>query len=96
MSAIKYVLTSFIVVIASFVTTIQAVPNDDSATKLLHKADSLYRMGSFERAAEIYLLAMLIILAKAFRATILLQPCGLSVLQNRILLKHNTILRIAI
>lgn len=57
MSAIKYVLTSFIVVIASFVTTIQAMPNDDSATMLLHKADSLYRMGSFERAAEIYLQA---------------------------------------
>ena len=55
MSAIKYVLTSFIVVIASFATTIQAMPNDDSATLLLHKADSLYRMGSFERAAEIYL-----------------------------------------
>lgn len=57
MSAIKYVLTSFIVVIASFATTIQAMPNDDSAILLLHKADSLYRMGSFERAAEIYLQA---------------------------------------
>ena len=57
MSAIKYVLTSFIVVIASFATTIQAMPNDDFATMLLHKADSLYSMGSFERAAEIYLQA---------------------------------------
>jgi len=57
MSAIKYVLTSFVVVIASFATTIQAMPNDDFATMLLHKADSLYSMGSFERAAEIYLQA---------------------------------------
>jgi len=41
-------------------------------------------------------MAMVIIQAKVFRATIHLQLCGLSVLQNRILLKHNTILRIAI
>ncbi len=42
------------------------------------------------------ILAMLIILAKVFRVTIHLQLCGLSVLRNRILLKLNTILRIAI